>query len=216
MPPEKNPETILIIEKHPLWIRWSHWVNFPILTLMIWSGFLIYWANDVYWPFFPDWFNKLFSLHHRLAEGMAVHFALMWIFAINGVLYAGYLLFSGEWRSLLPNRKSLREAFLVTLHDLRLVSTLPPQGKFNAAQRISYTAILLMGFGSLITGLAMYKPTQLHWLTWACGGYDFARRLHFILTIGYCLFFVVHIAQVIRAGWNSFRAMVSGFEVVKK
>jgi hypothetical protein len=28
------------------------------------------------------------------------------------------------------------------------------------------------------------------------------------------LFFVVHIAQVMRAGWNNFRAMVTGYEVV--
>ena len=35
------------------------------------------------------------------------------------------------------------------------------------------------------------------------------------LTIGYVLFFVVHIAQVIRAGWNNFRSMVAGFEVVE-
>ena len=35
-------------EKHPLAIRWLHWVSFPFLFLMIWSGLLIYWANDVY------------------------------------------------------------------------------------------------------------------------------------------------------------------------
>jgi PAS domain S-box-containing protein len=34
--------------KHPLAIRWFHWVNFPLLALMIWSGLWIYWANDVY------------------------------------------------------------------------------------------------------------------------------------------------------------------------
>ena len=27
------------------------------------------------------------------------------------------------------------------------------------------------------------------------------------------LFFVIHIAQVIRAGWNNFRAMVTGYEL---
>jgi len=34
------------------------------------------------------------------------------------------------------------------------------------------------------------------------------------LTIGYVLFFFIHITQVIRAGWNNFRAMVTGYEVV--
>jgi thiosulfate reductase cytochrome b subunit len=71
-----------------------------------------------------------------------------------------------------------------------------------------------MGLGSLLTGLAIYKPTQFAWLTTLLGGYTFARMLHFALTIGYVLFFVVHVAQVLRAGWNNFRGMVAGFEVV--
>jgi thiosulfate reductase cytochrome b subunit len=47
------------------------------------------------------------------------------------------------------------------------------------------------------------------------GGYKMARILHFALTIGYVLFFLIHIFQVIMAGWNNFRAMVTGFEVKK-
>ena len=71
-----------------------------------------------------------------------------------------------------------------------------------------------MGAGSLLTGLAIYKPVQLGWLTRLLGGYEWARWEHFWLTVGYVLFFIVHIAQVIRAGWNNFRAMVTGYEVV--
>ena len=85
--------------------------------------------------------------------------------------------------------------------------------KFNGAQQIAYTSVVLMGLGSVLTGLAIYKPTQLGWLTTLLGGYEFARILHFALTIGYVLFFVVHIAQVVRAGWNNFRAMVAGYEI---
>jgi hypothetical protein len=33
--------------------------------------------------------------------------------------------------------------------------------------------------------------------------------------MGYVLFFVIHIIQVILAGWNNFRAMVTGFEVIR-
>jgi hypothetical protein len=46
------------------------------------------------------------------------------------------------------------------------------------------------------------------------GGYEAARLEHFILTIGYCLFFVVHILQVIKAGWKNFQSMITGFETV--
>ena len=134
----------------------------------------------------------------------------------NGFFYVLYTVISGEWRQLLPNRHSFKEAWLVLLHDLHIRKTAPSQLKYNAAQRIAYTAIIIMGFGSLVTGLAIYKPVQFNWLCWLCGGYHLARIWHFILTIGYVMFFLVHIIQVILAGWNNFRSVISGFEVVNE
>jgi len=109
----------VVVEKHPLAIRWFHWINFPVLALMIWSGLWIYWANDVYrvgwgpttlFKFFPQSFYKAFHLDHKLARGMSWHFMLMWLFALNGLLYVGYTLVSGEWRYLLPTRHSFQAA----------------------------------------------------------------------------------------------------------
>jgi thiosulfate reductase cytochrome b subunit len=95
----------------------------------------------------------------------------------------------------------------------KLRKTPLPRAKFNGAQRLAYTGVILMGAGSVVTGLAIYKPTQLAWLTNLLGGYAWARAEHFTLTIAYVLFFVIHIAQVIRAGWNNFRAMLTGYEL---
>jgi thiosulfate reductase cytochrome b subunit len=211
-------------KKHPRVIRWSHWLNVPLLAGMIWSGLYIYWANDVYgirWGgvtlihCFPDEFYAALGLDHRLAVGMAWHFALMWLFAINGVVYVSYTIFSGEWRHLLPGRTTPREAWQVLLHDLHLSKVEPPRRKFNGAQQIAYTGVVLMGAGSLLTGLAIYKPVQLSWLTELLGGYAWARWEHFWLTIGYVVFFLIHLTQVVRAGWNNFRAMVTGYELVR-
>ena len=214
-----------IVNKHPLAIRWFHWINFPVLTIMIWSGLLIYWANDVYrigfgdttlLRFFPDSFYKALHIPFRLSEGMAYHFVFMWLFFLNGLAYVLYTLLSGEWRYLVPHRRAFREAWQVLLHDLHLRKTAPViAGKYNAAQQIAYSAIIVMGLGSLLTGLAIYKPVQLGWLCAVFGGYKMARIIHFTLTIGYVLFFLIHLFQVIRAGWNNFRAMVTGFEVKK-
>ena len=198
-------------KKHPLAIRWFHWISFPLLFLMIWSGLMIYWANPVY--FVPQRLLNWLSLDQQLPDGMALHFFFMWFFGVNGILYVSYLALSGEWRCLIPERHAARDAIFVTLYDLRLRKVLPPQGKYNAAQRIAYTSIVLMGAGSLITGLAIYKPTQLWWLTMLLGGYENARFEHFWLMIGFVLFFAVHVAQVIKAGWNNFRSMVAGYEL---
>jgi len=206
-------------------MRWTHWVNFPILAIMIWSGMLIYWASDTYsitlfghtyFKFFPEGFYQALHIPQRLAEGMAFHFLFMWFFAVNGLLYILYTLISGSWRELIPQRNSFKEAWQVLLHDLHIRKMAPPQNKYNAAQRIAYTAIIIMGFGSLITGLAIYKPVQFNTLTWLCGGYHAARIEHFILTIGYVLFFIIHVIQVVLAGWNNFRSVISGFEVVNE
>jgi thiosulfate reductase cytochrome b subunit len=148
---------------------------------------------------------------------MALHFFFMWLFAINGVLYVAYTIVSGEWRLLVPRSASaFQDAWQVAMHDLRLRKDLPSQEKYNAAQQISYTAIIIMGAGSLLTGLAIYKPAQLNWLAAIFGGYGMARMFHFDLTILYVLFFAVHVSQVILAGWNNFRSMVSGWEVVNE
>jgi len=163
--------------------------------------------------FFPESFYKAFNMSHQLAQGMSWHFVLMWVFFLNGLLYVSYTIYSGEWRYLLPTRHSFKEAIQVTLYDLGIRKEHPPVRKFNGAQQIAYTSVVLMGLGSVLTGLAIYKPTQFGWLTTLLGGYEFARILHFALTIGYVLFFLVHISQVVRAGWNNFRAMVAGFEI---
>lgn len=216
--------------KHSLAIRWFHWVNFPVLFTMIWSGLLIYWANDVYtvtlfghtfFKFFPDWFyvkRELgpvnFEIASRLATGMAWHFFFMWIFAFNGLLYLLFLIFSGEWRNLLPKRGSFGHALHTVLHDLHLRKDPPPGRDYNGAQRITYTLVVVMGLGSLGTGLEMYKPTTFRWIGSIFGGYELSRFFHFWLMILFCLFFLVHVAQVVRAGWNNFRSMVTGYEIV--
>ena len=213
-----------IVHKHPLAIRWFHWINFPVLFVMIWSGLLIYWAYDPYkitlgnWTlisFFPDWFYKALGVPFKLAKGMAWHFVFMWLFLLNGIVYVAYTFISGEWRHLVPDRKSFREAIQVTAYDLGLRKTQPPFVKYNGAQKIAYFAIMVMGAGSVLTGYAIYKPTQFSWLTALTGGYEMARVIHFALTVGYVLFFFVHVAQVVRAGWQNFASMVTGFEVLK-
>ena len=223
--------TIRLEKKHPLAIRWMHWINFPVLFTMIWSGLLIYWGDSdnayqhphrIYrigigsftlFRFFPEWVYKLLNAPYQITTGLGWHFVFMWIFAINGFVYVGYLILSGNWRLMVPTMASWKEAIMVTLYDLHLTKVHPPAKKYNGAQKIAYTAIILMGLGSLLTGLAVYKPIQAHYLTSLLGGYEMARWFHFWLTMGFMAFFLLHIFQVVKTGWNNFRGMVSGYEI---
>lgn len=188
---------------------------------MIWSGLLIYWAHQAYniqigdWQvfhFFPkSWFRAL-GMERQLAKGMAWHFNLMWAFMINGVLYMAFRVFTGQWRELFPGPQHVKGAWQVLLHDLGLRKEPLPDEKYNAAQRIAYSMIFVMGLLSTLSGWAIYKPVQINGLTTLLGGYESARLIHFMVTIGYLLFFLIHIAQVIKAGLQPFVAMLTGYE----
>src|SRR3989442_3115727 len=113
-----------LVRKHPLAIRWFHWINFPLLAVMVFSGLLIYWANPVYRIGIGShtlikmnlsqatW--KKIHVNNRLADGMALHFFFMWLFAINGIAFVIYTVVFGEWRELVSHPPSFKE----TLQDV--------------------------------------------------------------------------------------------------
>ncbi len=209
-------------EKHPRAIRWMHWINFPVLTIMIWSGLRIYWSFDVSRvpsirfgeeTLFPEGFYDVLQLDRKLARGMAFHFSFGWIFLINGLLYVAYLAASREWKHVVPGRQAFKDAWGTLLHDLRIRKEVPVHGKYNALQQIAYTGVTVLGFLAVATGFAIYKPTQLAWLTTMFGGYTSARLIHFVVTMSFLAFFVVHIIQVVRAGFGNFWSMITGYEL---
>lgn len=200
--------------KHPLWRRWAHWLNFPLLTLMLISGLQINWADSAaFTGWVPESVWHFLSLDHKLSIGMAIHLTLMWFFILNGLLYLGYLVVSGQWRELVPTLQSPGLALKVVLHDLGLGPAPDPNEKFNHAQRIAYSGALALGALAVISGLVVFKPENTYPLSEIFGGYGGARLVHFGVAALLVGFFGVHIAQVGRAGWNQFQSMVTGFTI---
>lgn len=222
------PVTRLVATRqHSLAVRWMHWINFPVLLVMMYSGMRIYWADlrDPFaiglfgwqwFEFWPDGVNSALQLERRLARGIAFHLTFGWFFVLNGLAYVTYLATRGRWRTLVPDRAALRDAPKVLAHDLHLRAEAPRQGKYNAMQRIVYTLVIVMAALLVASGFAIYKPTQLAPLTWVLGGYETARFIHFSMTIGLMVFFVVHVLQVVRAGWRNFASMITGYRVERR
>lgn len=209
--------------KHPLAIRWTHWINFPLMILMTWSGLLLYWENNNFrigfgnftlLPLFPASFYEALHLTSRNSEGLAWHLSFMWLFFANWLFYLGYLGISGQWKHVSPSKSSLGNAVKVVLHSLGFKKVKPAQKKYNDAQKIAYSAVAIMGVLMIVTGFALWKPDQLGWLAAPFGGVVIAKEIHFWLTIAFFVYFVIHVIQVIRAGWNNFRSMVIGVELV--
>jgi thiosulfate reductase cytochrome b subunit len=66
-------------------------------------------------------------------------------------------------------------------------------GVYNAVQRVLYVAVLLLGLLVVASGLSIWKPVQLFWLTDLFGGYDLAREVHFVAMAGIAAFIVIHL-----------------------
>jgi thiosulfate reductase cytochrome b subunit len=223
----KDRSDLVAKKKHSLALRWMHWINFPVLMIMMYSGMRIYtsdprdpyaigifgWEIFEFWPEAIDGRDEFLQLRGRLARGIAFHLNFGWLFVANGLAYLIYLSRKGNWRYLVPDRQGLRDIGKVLLHDLHLRKTAPPQGKYNAMQQLTYTLVIIMAAVLVLSGFAIYKPTQLSLLVTLMGGYGTARFLHFSTTIILMGFFLIHILQVIRAGWRNFASMVTGYRL---
>ena len=103
----------------------------------------------------------------------------------------------------MPNRHSFCEAIQVARSDLGLGAP----SRRGAIQRRAADRVhdlIVVGAGSLVTGLAIYKPVQFAWLPGLLGRRRVGAVGAFCLAAGYVLFFVVHVVQVVRRAGTTF------------
>jgi thiosulfate reductase cytochrome b subunit len=200
-------------------IRVLHWANVPFLAIMAGSGLQILAAYPMMgpqgqayaaYPFQgvppPEWAR----IGQWLAGGRHWHFAFAWFFVLNGFAYVLYLALSGEWRRrLFLPRRDARNALDTLAYYLRLRRHAPPQELYNGLQRLAYTGTLVLGLILVLSGLVLYKPVQLGWLTALFGGYDVARLIHLGALALLALFTVGHVLMVALHP-RSFGEMVTG------
>lgn len=121
---------VRIIRRHHALVRISHWLNVPLLLLLIASGISIYWAAPIF-THAPNpvtrssdlvgdlgvaldrviptagasrnWIYDHFGLGTgQLAVYLQLHWMLAYLFMANGLLYLIGLVAGGGWRALLP------------------------------------------------------------------------------------------------------------------
>ena len=188
------------VQHHPIIIRLTHWINAAAMLIMIGSGWRIYdWE-----PIFPFTFpfaitlggnvTKSQAIHNEegLAGALQWHFAGMWLLTINFVVYVAYGFASGHFRAdFLPlSPRAILRDFAAALR-FRLAHRL---GHYNAVQKAAYVGVLSAIALMILSGLAIWKPTQFHGFAWFFGGFDNARIVHFFGMVAIVLFLVVHIA----------------------
>jgi thiosulfate reductase cytochrome b subunit len=199
LPAEQRPRKI-----QPLTVRITHWVNAIAMFIMIGSGWRIF--NDS--PLFPFIFHPDITLggdvylsqqlwqDSGMGGALQWHFAGMWLLVLNGLVYFGYNIATGRFAmKLLPVTVKgligdIRDALSLKLsHDDLNV--------YNNVQRLLYIGVLALGVLVVLSGLAIWKPVQLWWLTDLFYGFQGARWVHFLCMSGFVLFLVVHVVLAI-------------------
>jgi thiosulfate reductase cytochrome b subunit len=167
-----------------------HWVGATAIICMITSGWAIYNASPSFFFTVPRWM----TLGGWLAGGIAWHLTAMWVLLLDGICYIIYGVLSGHFlRDIRPvGPRSILDDLGKALR-FRLKHRL---GHYNAVQRLMYTGVLIALCVAVLTGLSIWKPVQLGWLTYVFGGYPVARGIHLAMMCVIVAFLVVHLALV--------------------
>jgi thiosulfate reductase cytochrome b subunit len=188
----------------PAWVRAVHWINAVAMILMIMSGWQIYNAS----PLFNFTFSPSITLGGWLGGALLWHFAAMWLLMVNGIVYLTLGFATGRFaKKLLP----ITPGGVISDARAALTGRLSHDdlSRYNYVQKLLYAGIIVVGIVIVLSGLSIWKPVQLQWLTALFGGYDIARYVHFICMSAIVAFLMVHVALAVLVP-KSLRAMIVG------
>jgi thiosulfate reductase cytochrome b subunit len=188
----------------PAWVRTVHWINAFAMILMIMSGWQIYNAS----PLFGFSFSRSITLGGWLGGALLWHFAAMWLLMVNGLVYLTLGFATGRFRKkLLP----ITTGGVISDARAALTGKLSHEdlSRYNYVQKLLYAGIIVVGVLIVLSGLSIWKPVQLQYLTALFGGYDVARYVHFICMALIVAFLVIHVVLALLVP-KTLRAMIIG------
>lgn len=218
----REHDSQVIIKRHSLFVRVTHWINAVSFLFLSISGIAIliafpelHWGEDGY-PGKVPWFS--FGIETNVDHtdwGRNLHFLFAWILVINGLTYLAAGFMKGHFgKNLVPSREQLKLPHIIAdiKHHLRLKAI---TGKdYNFLQKLSYLIVIFLLFPLiLLSGLTMSPTVTAAFpeLFAMFGGRQSARTIHFICASSLLLFLLIHIWQVFLAGAaNEIRSMISG------
>jgi thiosulfate reductase cytochrome b subunit len=176
---------------HPAWMRITHWVNVVAVAVMATSGWRIYNAAPIVDFRFPGGI----TLGGWLGGALQWHFAGMWFLVFNGVMYLALNACSGRFvRKFFP--LTLTAVWNDLLDALRGRLSHADPRRYNGLQRLAYLFAVADLALLVLSGLSLWKSVQLPLLREMMGGYEGARRVHFLAMAALAAFAAGHLVMV--------------------
>jgi len=221
------------LPRHSVAVRVTHWLTALSFIALVLSGLAILLAQPrLYWgetgvrggPSLID-LPLPFVLDVPIrGPGRYVHFLAAWISVFTGLIYVATGLLTHHFsKHLLPTRSDLDWKRLCRVVFDHLLLKRPGEQDaltYNPLQRITYLLVMLGVFPVTIwTGLAMSPAVTsvVPVMVTILGGQQSARTIHFFAACLLVLFFVIHIAMLVVAGFvKRVGAMITGNAAVAK
>jgi thiosulfate reductase cytochrome b subunit len=223
--------------RHSLLVRITHWLTFLAFIALLITGIEILMSHPrFYWGEVGNVnTHPLFTFHIPSSRDTVptgygyvlpdqngwsryLHFQAAWLLVLSGIVYLGYLVFTGHLRrNLFPTYEQRSLQAYTTRLSQYVRSIKPAQDElhtYNVLQRTSYLGVIFILFPLIIwTGLAMSPAvtTAFPLVSSLLGGRQSARTIHLFVTVALVLFLIVHVVMVALSGFRArMRAMITG------
>lgn len=182
----------------PAWVRWTHFLNFFLMVLIIKSGWQVRSQQKppAFWT--PKRGGKKISIN------LWVHTSLDVLWLVNGVVFVVLLFVSGHWARIVPTSwEVFPNAASALLQYLTLEWPLENGWvNYNSLQQIMYFLVVFVAAPlAAITGVRMSEwwPEKAERLNRFYPA-PVARAIHFPTMLFFVLFIIVHVFLVFSTG----------------
>lgn len=138
---------------------------------------------------------------HNLGAARHWHFTTAMIWVVTGLIYIGFLIFSGQWTRLIPTDFSVFQSAINTMLSY-LTLNFPAEGThYNGLQQLTYAGVVfVLAPITIISGLALSPALVARFpgfLKLFGNRRQVARSIHFIAMVLFSLFIVIHVTMAI-------------------
>ena len=182
----------------PAWARWSHFLNFFLMVLIIRSGLLVRQQQKPDAFFTPKKGGKKISIY------LWLHTSLDLLWLLNGVVFVVLLFASGHWARIVPTSWEVFPNALSAGIQYLTLEWPHEDGwvNYNSLQQIMYfTVVFIAAPLAAITGVRMSEwwPKDAEKLNRLYPA-PVARAIHFPVMLFFVLFIIIHVFLVFTTG----------------
>jgi thiosulfate reductase cytochrome b subunit len=197
----------------PWWARWTHFLNFFLMVLIIRSGYQVRTQQKppAFWT--PKRGGKKISINLWLHQSLDI----LWL--ANGLIFVVLLFVSGHWMRIVPTSWEVFPNALSALLQYMTLDWPAENGwvNYNSLQQIMYFLVVFVAAPlAAITGARMseFWPKNAKFLN-RIYPVEAARAIHFPTMIFFVLFILVHVFLVFSTGaLRNLNHMYSGTDII--